>query len=1249
MKNFFSIMLFLGFVCVVAFTTEQQIFAENQSLKDTVYSNDESNQNITYVSSWDEFEKAITNSEVTYIRLTQDISYPSTRPENIVLTYRNNRLRSLVIDGNTHKIDLNKRARISLDGNGPIREGFDIEFKIKNIDIVNGSRYGFIAAYGIQTARTSNNRNYGNGTFTYENMTYSGSQFQYAPGFDTEINNSVKLEINDGLSDGAIIQTSGLTVREKSSLTIDSYASLTNSVGLINFANVSNSGMELKEGSKVNISHRGTMANNTNLMNFGTNANQYIKLKQADLTVDTQNMKDTINTETSNIISMNANAIIETVDDAHLTINSKVSPTNSNNANGYNNTITMGNNATVLIGTNSAWNIETNYNNSDIANYTARTSLLSLGSDSILNIEENATLNMKSNMNNRQYSNLVDLGRGSQFKLTDSELVNLELTSEETSFSRVIDFSTGSTFEFTNQTINALNNELSSRGSTNLPSRTGYGNFDRLNWGELEWNGLKHVFMAETNNFVTSSASTSISSSSNAKMVVENDDDAVKSSFISNFNPAFYKKLSFKKYNKTVSDANVRDVYTFNDLIKAMLNVSVTEINIKKDLEAGDVANNNETRIMTGVKGMKVNGNGHNIELKSYNFYNDMNIPSNINRRIIFSDMNITGACFYGLYDSWGSINEGGKADFVYQDITYTGAQLTSSLYQDINFANVVKVDSVPSYVSPVNGNIYSSQGSGQENVEARDIKFLDGAKYYGTANSSDVIFLRDGGSVSLGKKAEVHLTSVSTNSDNSYPTNRVNSNEVIYLPGSLYCEQDAQLFINTRSDSAQMAINMPSRSSNINLSKNSSLRIQLSDTGVGRGFSTSDRPVIEMNNNASLTVDSEAKLEVLGTYKRSRSSVISASNRSQFQINSQGIFVIDLQGEFKGPRTSNQVLNMNANTSFSFNDAKKVDINLQSIAGNFYLFKTAGTFEAQNTKVKAWNTKNISDKPNYDWQSIYNLVPVYNSGNINSVQATGGSKARIDDLKNNYRTQNFNRVLFEGYPDISITLAPVTTESTNLKGNISPNTYVKFIDSSKMLPKGKLQLNELDDSYYNLQIHDDQVFSYNLPNNTHLKEGDEVTAQAFDELSGKVAIAKQIVTGKLQTILAFNKLNDFDFGEHELSTVAQIDKVQFKTKENQNIIVKRNNVKNWKILVSFDDFTNNGRKLNADFLFNNQVYKPNTVFTYYEQKNEEPVSGDFIINTPPDKGIKMQINTPNVLEGEYKSKVSWTLVDGLE
>ncbi|WP_062325573.1 pectate lyase-like adhesive domain-containing protein [Holzapfeliella floricola] len=131
MKNFFSIMLFLGFVCVVAFTTEQQIFAENQSLKDTVYSNDESNQNITYVSSWDEFEKAITNSEVTYIRLTQDISYPSTRPENIVLTYRNNRLRSLVIDGNTHKIDLNKRARISLDGNGPIREGFDIEFKIK--------------------------------------------------------------------------------------------------------------------------------------------------------------------------------------------------------------------------------------------------------------------------------------------------------------------------------------------------------------------------------------------------------------------------------------------------------------------------------------------------------------------------------------------------------------------------------------------------------------------------------------------------------------------------------------------------------------------------------------------------------------------------------------------------------------------------------------------------------------------------------------------------------------------------------------------------------------------------------------------------------------------------------------------------------------------------------------------------------------------------------------------------------------
>ncbi|MEJ6348018.1 pectate lyase-like adhesive domain-containing protein [Holzapfeliella sp. He02] len=1230
-------------------------------------------KNITSVSNWSEFEDAVRNKNVSYIKLKNSISATGSRTANMILP-STSAVRDLTIDGNGYQIDLNNRARISLDGYGSIPANKNVTFALKNTTVNNVPMYGMFAAYGINTNKT--NPNFGSGKIIYDNVNYNGAQIQWAPQFETEIYNNTTFNLSGNPSYG-YLQTSNLIVDKDAIVTINSQSTLTSAQSLIDLGSLSNSSVTINGHLLINQSGRtsgtnvvnmtGSNANftvnesgvfSTNLNNDSSTPDSVINMsgQGSSLTVksdgyfniDTTNIKKNSAVSSSSIILMGNNSSIQLEQNSNFNVQAYVNSISSWRITS-NNGITLGNNSTFNIKDYVNFKLNVNYDNPSYGDSTRYTNALAFGSNNSFIISPNANVSITSNVDNTVNSTLLSFGSNGQLTLNNSKNVSFKLTTPN-SKSTLINFGFSSNLEFTNQDVmaNYGNNNKDPRGVTSIK-------FTSPEWGDLVWKHLNKVSFPNVNQAVSSSdtyAALTMSSSSNQFMSVDSVSESTKTSFVSNFNPAFYQELNFSQSNNgNQSDLeNSRDVYNSDDLISAMMNASVDRINIKASFAMDSFKTIGGGRMFIPNKTLTIYGGKNMIDLRNANFYNDNNIPDNMSRHIQVNDLNMYGQSYFGLFDSWGRNYGVGKGDLTYNNVTYKGSQLTSSLYQSVRFSGEVKVDSVSSYTSPIDNQTYYSEGSGQENIEAGLIEFLEGVSYTGTAVNSDVIYLVDDSSVpgimSLGKNAKVNLYSVPKTGKLVNGTGYTDA--LLHVAGSVNLGKNSELNLYSKTDAINPVMNfVGSKPSSVNVSNSAKLNIHLNDP---KG-STSTGDVISMPSASStIQVGSYGEINISGNYNRYYSSNVIDAPNAKIRIGSKGIFTMNLTGNTNPTAASTKSNTTMLNTGdFVANDAHKIDFNVQEMDNPSkvnLISSSSNGFKVENTKISAWNTLNSSNMPDYLWESVYKLYPIYSRNNVRSVNVSGGPKLDVNSLTSQYRSQNFSRILFEGYPDLSITLDGLTSDkndvrSKRLSGTTNRPAYVDFSSSNKqsILPRGiNIQPDILDTMRYVIQTDNSNKYLQTLSQTNKLASGDTITATGFDIESGKKVQVQRyvqpIINAKLMLVAAPN----LNFENSNKDYINQ----DIQTQDDQNFRYYSENVSKVNISVSFSEFKNSYQEsLPVSYILNGSSYSTGESIPYYNQSVIQ--DGNSNISISPEDGLKIRVlKIPN--SREYESVATWTI-----
>lgn len=296
-----------------------------------------------------------------------------------------------------------------------------------------------------------------------------------------------------------------------------------------------------------------------------------------------------------------------------------------------------------------------------------------------------------------------------------------------------------------------------------------------------------------------------------------------------------------------------------------------------------------------------------------------------------------------------------------------------------------------------------------------------------------------------------------------------------------------------------------------LNLNMDGSFGSALKMTGSGASFTVKDKGAVSfITKNQTGTAYSGAVASPTSTPDVTAVSNIIQVDSGTFTIGKLGIFDMLIAD---GTGTRNMFYASSG--SFTFSDAYRVDLNAQG-NNNVELINMNGTFSADIQAVHAWNKGTITtDAANYDWIPIYNAKIGYSRSSLGTISTTSVStssinQTTIDSFVSNYRTENFNRILYEWIPDVEVSLDEVSdnvsqTNGKQISGITNPNAYVLISVNGAVLgtsiDTGSVNVAG-SKVYYNVQADASGKFSLTIPSSTILYVGDVVTAYSF--LNGK-------------------------------------------------------------------------------------------------------------------------------------------------
>ncbi|OTP47200.1 hypothetical protein A5884_003575, partial [Enterococcus sp. 7D2_DIV0200] len=316
----------------------------------------------------------------------------------------------------------------------------------------------------------------------------------------------------------------------------------------------------------------------------------------------------------------------------------------------------------------------------------------------------------------------------------------------------------------------------------------------------------------------------------------------------------------------------------------------------------------------------------------------------------------------------------------------------------------------------------------------------------------------------------------------------------------------------------------MLQQSSEINVGNNAVMSINAKQMTTGA-------PVISMGQNAKLDVSQKGSLVLNKNGGTGR--MLDLSIGAQFNVHDQGVtkftstnedtstssliyggsgssFIIGEKGIFevliKDGSGVRNMLEFGSSAIFNFANAKKIDLDSRgNINVNLINMSNPGTFIADIQKVSAWSKVDSSQvMPTFQWTPMYGVTIQYNGTTTTNVSGNSITNIMEKNFIDNYRTENFSRVVYDYIPDVIVELdAPsdnkALVDGQKLIGTANKNSSLNFYlvtdesnsSSDVLLTPSTIDSPVEDDARkFNAVANDEGKFSFDLPNDVTLEAG---------------------------------------------------------------------------------------------------------------------------------------------------------------
>lgn len=536
------------------------------------------------------------------------------------------------------------------------------------------------------------------------------------------------------------------------------------------------------------------------------------------------------------------------------------------------------------------------------------------------------------------------------------------------------------------------------------------------------------------------------------------------------------------------------EVASYEELEAAMKDKEVDEINVTADIYYTNYTSTTggESNLTVPARDLKINGNNHTIDFRRRGYL--MNFSST-KITIEINDLKMFGQNYWGPFRLSGSRSAGSSCQ--YNNMDYTGAQLTASYESNLSFSGTIHNYSVNSYTSPADEIVYKTQAN-QTTVEATNVDFAADTTYVGKTDNGTVFILgtaANPGSVKVGARANIDLTGGGNglSGEGEWTT--------IQLDGNLTIEDSAVIKITTPEGSTRGGIALGTNS-NLLLKEGAALLMDMN----GPFTDAYNKNPIYIGSGATVEVNDRAKLMIQAASQGTGTgSLIKTGSKSNFTIGQKATFRLSSDGS-----GLKNLIAIGTNSDFSFENAQEVDLDASlNTNKNTKLISMNGTFHSSIQQVESWLKTEETAEPSYIWTPLYNILVTYTGTNVTKVEAGSTNPEVQADFIANYRTQNFKRVRFSYIPDVELTLGVLSDNhskrnSYTIEGTANPGAWIRFSGDAS-IPAGDQHPSGTEDVFH-VQADENGRYSYQLPAGSYFTGGNEIEGTAF--LNGKQSTA---------------------------------------------------------------------------------------------------------------------------------------------
>ncbi len=585
----------------------------------------------------------------------------------------------------------------------------------------------------------------------------------------------------------------------------------------------------------------------------------------------------------------------------------------------------------------------------------------------------------------------------------------------------------------------------------------------------------------------------------------------------------------------TTNTYGVANVIDWIGFIEAFSDPTITTIDINDDFEVPTAPLSNQIGLLAGddlnipggatfvnliksgiSRTLTINGHGNQIDFGSVSLgMSSVTHNANSPWDITFKDLDIYSGNWWGFFQTANlTVAQHTVSNITLHNINSYGNELIAPYFTNVNISGVVNNHITETYTSKFRTD-WRVNTVESVNLETRSLNIKEDATLnLSTVNSGNIIIGLGGldASLTLEKNATINLESNGT-------TTGANAHglgaSIDIVNGNLIMSEGSAINLNTTR--SYSAIQLRSSGSNLLMEKNS--KINVTSTGHTNSTNSIHRNLIYMGTGSSLMVENGAEFSINAINRGSANShILNIAGDAQVSIGK------DAKLNIKSDSTSNTQSLMyfaSAESVFEFSDAKKVNLERTGeIAGttNNGLINIAGSnglLDIDVQSVKQWERGNFEVNPDFSWTPVFNLNLRY-AGVIPTIDTMSSiSIETIDSFKENFTTQNVQRVLFEKIPDVEISIDPLTEDpaevnSFTVTGKATPNSYIR-LSGDPAFPIGNIvSPNIFESEFYHTIADENGDYLYELPNDLKFTAGNTVVAYAF--LNGKYSTARTIV-----------------------------------------------------------------------------------------------------------------------------------------